>query len=346
METENHGEPANTGLPDTTTQQHPFDGPLSRTTRVSRYRKGKTNLDFTEARDSEWQWHQLGHMQVCTSLQTDNHASTPPLSFLQAGCPSCRPTSSVKALKAMVYPKMDVKTVVDLFHGDLAGKCREWHSRLAQPLVAAGMPELRVEECEYAWVGGVLQPLWICMSRWSRWVAWPRQWLQECRSWGLKNVRHEDRHELTAATVGFTSYHNQSIKPGKPGILRDFSESGNLRELSGKNCNDQSGFSLSFKCLCKTAVDWANRNVNKVSWISDVVRAQWWPVILLELMWNDTWWRSLLHLLFVAVTCGKTKKNKFKPLEKPGKLREFFFSHCAATLPIYLLLKIKVLSLV
>jgi len=39
-------------------------------------------------------------MQVCTSLQTDNHASTPPLSFLQAGCPSCRPTNSVKALKA------------------------------------------------------------------------------------------------------------------------------------------------------------------------------------------------------------------------------------------------------
>ena len=28
------------------------------------------------------------------------HASTSPLSFLQAGCPSCRPTNSVKALKA------------------------------------------------------------------------------------------------------------------------------------------------------------------------------------------------------------------------------------------------------
>jgi len=42
------------------------------TTRVSRYHKGKTNLDFTGARDSEWQWHQLGHTQVCTSLQTDN----------------------------------------------------------------------------------------------------------------------------------------------------------------------------------------------------------------------------------------------------------------------------------
>ena len=63
------------------THTHPFNGPFSRTTRVSRYQKGKTNLDFTEARDSEWQWHQLGHMQVCTSLQTDNHASTPPLIF-------------------------------------------------------------------------------------------------------------------------------------------------------------------------------------------------------------------------------------------------------------------------
>jgi len=38
-------------------------------------------------------------MQICTSLQRDNHASTPPLSFLQAGCPSCHPTNSVKALK-------------------------------------------------------------------------------------------------------------------------------------------------------------------------------------------------------------------------------------------------------
>jgi len=38
-------------------------------------------------------------MQVCTSLQSDNHASTPPLNFLQTGCPSCRPTNSVKALK-------------------------------------------------------------------------------------------------------------------------------------------------------------------------------------------------------------------------------------------------------
>jgi len=66
---------------------------------VTWYQKGKTNLDFTEAKDSEWQWNLLGHMQVCTSIQTDNLASTPPLSFLQAGCPSCRPTNSVKAME-------------------------------------------------------------------------------------------------------------------------------------------------------------------------------------------------------------------------------------------------------
>jgi len=45
---------------------------------VSRYQKGKTNLDFCEARDSEWQWYQLGHMQVCTSLQTDNPTTQMP----------------------------------------------------------------------------------------------------------------------------------------------------------------------------------------------------------------------------------------------------------------------------
>jgi len=48
---------------------HPFNGPFSGTTWVSRYQKGKANLDFTEARDSEWHWHQLGNMQVCISLQ-------------------------------------------------------------------------------------------------------------------------------------------------------------------------------------------------------------------------------------------------------------------------------------
>ena len=66
----------------THTHTHPFNGPLFGSTRVSPYQKGKTNLDFTGARDGEWQWHQLGDRQVCTSLQMDNHTSTSPLSWM------------------------------------------------------------------------------------------------------------------------------------------------------------------------------------------------------------------------------------------------------------------------
>jgi len=74
---------------------HTFNGPFSGTTQVSRYQKGKTNLDFTEARDSEWQWHQLGHVQVCTLLQTDNHTSTPTLCFYRPDdFPAAQPTAS------------------------------------------------------------------------------------------------------------------------------------------------------------------------------------------------------------------------------------------------------------
>ena len=70
--------------------------PFSGTPRVSQYQKGKTNLDFTEARDIEWQWNQLDHMQVCTSLQADNHASAPPLSFFyrRDALPAAQPTAS------------------------------------------------------------------------------------------------------------------------------------------------------------------------------------------------------------------------------------------------------------
>ena len=91
------------------THAHTFNGPLSGTTRVSRYQKGKTNLDFTEARDSEWQWHQLG---MCKSAHRSRQITTPAPQhsvFLQAGCPSCRPTNSVKALKAQLFTNLERK---------------------------------------------------------------------------------------------------------------------------------------------------------------------------------------------------------------------------------------------
>jgi len=73
------------------THAHPFNGLFSGTTQASRYQKGKTSLDFTEARDSEWQWHQLGHMQVCTSLQPALHHS---VFYRPDALPAAQPTAS------------------------------------------------------------------------------------------------------------------------------------------------------------------------------------------------------------------------------------------------------------
>ena len=53
---------------------HPLLRPLSGTTQVSRYQEGKTNLDFTGARDSEWQCHYLGH---CKSAHRSRQITTP-----------------------------------------------------------------------------------------------------------------------------------------------------------------------------------------------------------------------------------------------------------------------------
>ena len=81
---------------------HPFNCPFSGTTQVSWYQKGKTNLDFTEARDSEWQWH---HLDICKSAPHSRQITMPAPHcsvFLQAGCPSCHPTNSIKALKAVL----------------------------------------------------------------------------------------------------------------------------------------------------------------------------------------------------------------------------------------------------
>jgi len=67
------------------THTHPFNGPFTGTTQVSRYQKGKTNLDFTEAETVSGggiSWAII--MQVSTSLQADNHASTPQPSVLNA----------------------------------------------------------------------------------------------------------------------------------------------------------------------------------------------------------------------------------------------------------------------
>jgi len=77
---------------------------------VSWYQKGKTDLDFTEARDSEWQWHQLGQMQVGTSLQADNHASTPSLEFFTGRIPFLPPNQQHQSTEGRSAHSVPIKT--------------------------------------------------------------------------------------------------------------------------------------------------------------------------------------------------------------------------------------------
>ena len=87
------------------------------------------------------------------------------------------------------------------------------------------------------------------------------------------------------------------------GFLWTWKTRGILCKSQDKNCNKQNIFSSSLKYL---------------------VRMRWWPVILLELMWNDPWWRSLLHLLFVAITYGKVSLWLWKSVENSITVTRYY----------------------
>ena len=57
---------------------------------------GTKKVNCSGERDDGWQWHQLDHIQIiCTTLQTDNHGSTSPLSFYRPDAlPATEPTVS------------------------------------------------------------------------------------------------------------------------------------------------------------------------------------------------------------------------------------------------------------
>jgi len=69
---------------------------FSRTTWVSRHHKSKPFWILLEQEMMGWQWHQLDHMKIiCTSLQTNNHASTSALSFYRLDAlPAAQSTAS------------------------------------------------------------------------------------------------------------------------------------------------------------------------------------------------------------------------------------------------------------
>jgi len=71
----------------------PFMPPNQQRQSIERHK-----LQKRKQKDSEWRCHQLGYMQVCTSLQTDNHASTqhPTTQFFYRldALPAAQPTAS------------------------------------------------------------------------------------------------------------------------------------------------------------------------------------------------------------------------------------------------------------
>jgi len=83
------------------THTHPFNGPLSGTNRVSRYQKGKTNLDFTESKKQLAAVASAGPY-ACQHLATERQPRKyPTTQFLKTRCLFCRSTNSAKALKVM-----------------------------------------------------------------------------------------------------------------------------------------------------------------------------------------------------------------------------------------------------
>jgi len=79
------------------THTQPFNGPFSRTTWVGRYQKDKPFWILLKQEMTGWQWHQPDHMQIiCTSLQSDIHASTSSLHIFYRpdALPAAQPTPS------------------------------------------------------------------------------------------------------------------------------------------------------------------------------------------------------------------------------------------------------------
>jgi len=74
----------------------PFDGFFQDSWVSQLHQKGKPFWILLEQELIGWHWHQLDHMRIiCTSLQTDNHASTSPLSFYRLDAlPATQPTAS------------------------------------------------------------------------------------------------------------------------------------------------------------------------------------------------------------------------------------------------------------
>ena len=147
---------------------HTFIGPLSGTNRVSRYQKDKTRLDFTEARDSEWQWHQLGHIQVCTSLHSVFYRPMPSLPPNQ----QCQSTEGIITVTTVIQMKCNTGSkhaFIGLHHMkiiDTSHCCR-----------GSGMVCVCLSIC-VCWAHWRALQNWIHQSRWQMPFEFSLMWAQ------------------------------------------------------------------------------------------------------------------------------------------------------------------------
>ena len=94
--------------------------------------KGKTNLDFTEARDNEWQWHQLGRMYARLHLAPDRKPRQHPTPRVFTGRIPILPPNSVKALNALARwlitlrceMLFNVRSKDDIYRTETTKQCR------------------------------------------------------------------------------------------------------------------------------------------------------------------------------------------------------------------------------
>jgi len=124
-----------------------------------------------------WQWHQLHYMHIiCTLLQTNNHASTSSVNFLQAGCSFWRPTNSVKALKA----KRHTQT------------CNEVQRGTEADMQASNWPR---------W--------WCCPSVWQRRVDWTTA--DQCRPPGQRLTSPVSPRRPSTITISWSLTQHMAI---------------------------------------------------------------------------------------------------------------------------------------
>ena len=117
---------------------HPFNGLFSRTTWISQHQKVNHSLVLEsklfwilmKQEVMGWQWHRLNHMKnICTMLQTNNHASTSQLSFYW---PAAFPVAQPSVSKHWTYTTSAVSIMRFFYFNHLLGtsgfRLLKWHS--------------------------------------------------------------------------------------------------------------------------------------------------------------------------------------------------------------------------